>query len=156
MNIETAVDNIREARRKLLQLLDGIPEESLGKPGLIDHWSIRDLLAHISAWDKACLIPLSGFVHARPWSPDVIENHDLWNSGQVEKRRILPLQEVLSELIAVREDLLSTVEEVPQERLDDILEMPWGDKTNFAGMISGLAWHENEHLKEIKEALAHL
>ena len=39
----------------LVQALDGLPAESLLRPEVVGHWSIKDLLGHISVWEEECI-----------------------------------------------------------------------------------------------------
>ncbi len=41
--IETEWDNLQAA-------LDGLTEEQMHQPGVVGEWSIKDILAHITAW----------------------------------------------------------------------------------------------------------
>jgi uncharacterized damage-inducible protein DinB len=155
MDITFEIKKIQESRRELIELLDTLPETLVEIPAQVGDWSIKDALGHITAWEEVSLIPLSGFIHARPWIVSEIPDHDAWNAVQVEKRRSMSLQEVVNEMDQVRRELLAAVDDFPPERLDEELIMPWGETTTLAGMISGLAWHEQEHTKEIRKAIRH-
>lgn len=153
MDLKSEIEKIQRSRQELIKLLDSLPQTLVEIPAQVGHWSIKDALGHITAWEEACLIPLAGLVHARPWDVSKIPDHDAWNAVQVEKRQVMTLQDVVNEMAQVRQELLQAVNDFPPARINEELLMPWGEETSLAGMISGLAWHEQEHTKEIRKAL---
>ncbi|MCA1850403.1 MAG: maleylpyruvate isomerase N-terminal domain-containing protein, partial [Acidobacteria bacterium] len=42
---------LREAHKKLTGALEGLSEEEATRTGLNAQWSVKDALAHISAWE---------------------------------------------------------------------------------------------------------
>ena len=38
--------------QRFLDTAQGIPEDHLFTPGAVGHWSVRDAIIHVSAWDE--------------------------------------------------------------------------------------------------------
>jgi uncharacterized protein (TIGR03083 family) len=152
MGIEEEIQKMNRSRSDLLALIDTLTPAELEAPRRIGEWSIKDVLGHITAWELACLNPLKAFILDRTWEVEDVHDHDAWNAVQVDKRRAWPLRQVFAELIEVREDLIDACLDFPPEE-GEKLAVPWGEVTTLAGTLSGLAWHENEHIHHIKAAL---
>lgn len=50
--IRSETTDLDEARRGLLDSLDGLPDIAFDQPGVVGVWSIRACLAHLIAWDN--------------------------------------------------------------------------------------------------------
>src|SRR4051812_32815028 len=44
---------VNDGRERLLESFAGLSDEDMLLPGVADDWSVRDLLAHIAAWERA-------------------------------------------------------------------------------------------------------
>lgn len=44
--------DIDKAWRALMDAVGGIPESLMGAPDVVGHWSVKDILAHVAAWDR--------------------------------------------------------------------------------------------------------
>jgi hypothetical protein len=49
----------------------------------------------------------------------------------------------------VRHRLLAAASQCSAVQWAQKLHLSWGEETTLAGMLNGLAWHEEEHLKSI-------
>lgn len=49
---ERVLRDLDKTWRALLDSIRGIPESLMGEPGVSGHWSVKDILAHIGAWDR--------------------------------------------------------------------------------------------------------
>ena len=67
----------------------------------------------------------------------------------VEKRRSKSYSQVLDELMAVRKTLVDKAVALDIDQKEEPVPFPWsGSGTVFEG-LDGLAWHEEEHTKEL-------
>jgi hypothetical protein len=153
MELSEEIEKISKSRKHLMDVIERIPAEILQAPETVGLWSIKDVVGHITAWEVACLVPMQVYASGGVFDNLVLGSHDDWNAVQVQKRDGMTTQEVFKELKSVREGLLEAVRKIPADHQKDMLNMPWGEETDLAGMLSGLAWHENEHTKEIRKAL---
>ncbi len=146
---DQALSRIRQTRQALLEKIQGLSEADLTGPQVEGIWTIKDLLGHISAWEDACLEPLESLAAGDPFQSENIPDHDAWNALQAARRRDQSLSEILKELNDVRQRLLEAAGRLSDDGWRQILHLPWGEEATIANMLSGLAWHEEEHLKSI-------
>jgi uncharacterized damage-inducible protein DinB len=139
-----------EDRRATLSLLGRLGADEAQQRPRPDAWSIKDHIAHLSAVEDAVIAfarrvleeerPVAG-------SYDV----DAWNARQQAIRADLTWEETLAELSAVRERLLATLEEVPEEALSRIGSHPvWGEPITLGSVLRVPYRHEPSHRNEIK------
>jgi hypothetical protein len=139
-----------EDRRATLSLLGRLSADEAQRRPRPDAWSIKDHVAHLSAVEDtviafACRVleeerPVAG-------SYDV----DAWNAQQQAMRADLTWEETLAELSAVRERLLATLEEAPEEALSRIGSHPvWGEPITLGSVLRVPYRHEPSHRHEIK------
>ncbi len=49
---ERVLRDMDKSWRALMDSIRGIPESQMTAPGVSGHWSVKDILAHIAAWDR--------------------------------------------------------------------------------------------------------
>ncbi|HEY6542197.1 MAG TPA: maleylpyruvate isomerase N-terminal domain-containing protein [Ktedonobacteraceae bacterium] len=94
----------------------GLIDAQLMEPGVLDEWSVKDILAHVTTWEEEALkylpLILSG---GRP--PRYIQSGgiDVFNAQMAEQKRQMALIEVLRQLAEVHRRLLDYLHSVPEE-----------------------------------------
>src|SRR5215470_1168034 len=58
MNRDELLDALQNARARLDKSLDGLSADELTRPGVVGDWSVKDILAHVTAWDVDLLTNL--------------------------------------------------------------------------------------------------
>jgi uncharacterized protein (TIGR03083 family) len=93
----------------------GLSDAQLTKPGVTGDWSVKDILAHVTAWEEEALkylpVILTG---GRP--PRYSEQYggiDAFNAQMSEQRRGLSLSEVLRQLDETHRRLIAYVQSAP-------------------------------------------
>jgi len=141
-------ESLARERRKLLAALDGLSEEEMARPGAVGHWSVRDVLAHILAWEEEAVTRLDLLAAERPqdiaWIGDE-EELEAWNAHAHQRYAGLALAEVMRRLVEVQGRILAGLESLSEERL-----------TTDAGPVPVRQWlpgetyaHEQEHCADI-------
>src|ERR1700682_1569184 len=46
------LESIRSERARLMEAIEGLSDAALLEPGVVGDWSIKDILAHLSAWER--------------------------------------------------------------------------------------------------------
>jgi hypothetical protein len=149
MESEVALSRLHKSHTALLNTIAGLSPDELTNIQVEDIWTTKDLLGHIAAWDKTLLEPLSMLINGGPFIARVIPDHDAWNYEQASQRAPLSYSMVLDEMEATRKELLRLTDKISETQWMQTFEAPWGDRNNIIEMISGLAWHEEEHTKSI-------
>jgi len=150
MKKEQAIQKITKSRKAFLDALAGLPEEGYAQEAVAGVWNVKDLVAHIESWERACLLPLREYAVEDQFIPEKITDHDAWNLRNTQIWRAKSLQTVLAEFNDTRVELISLVEALPDEKWTRQLDLPWGECATLAEMLSGLAWHEDEHRRPIE------
>src|SRR5436305_4444856 len=114
-------------RQKLLKQLErswaalkesylGLSESRLTEPSVIDTWSVKDILAHVTTWEEEALkyLPLI-ITGGRP--PRYIQygGIDAFNAQMTEQKQGLALSEVLRQLDETHRRLIDYIRSVPEE-----------------------------------------
>ena len=145
-------DRVRESlareRGKLLAALVGLSEEEITRPGAAGQWSVRDVLAHLLAWEEETVSRLDLLAAERPQDFARITNEeelDAWNARAHQRYAGLPLAEVMRRLAAVQGRILAGLDSLSDERLTtDEGPVPvhnWLPECTYA--------HEEEHCADI-------
>ncbi len=139
---------LEDGRRTLLAALEGLSEKELTDVAVVDDWTVRDVLAHILAWEEVALQRLdlikSGQASQIQWFP--AEAVDAQNARFHEAGRSLALSDVLGRLADTRALI--------QERVQSMSE----DQFNVEDTVDRRIWlphstylHEEEHAVQIAQ-----
>ena len=104
------------AHARLARALEGLTEAEAGRAGLTPKWSVKDALAHITAWEQEGARVLAGVIDGterpRRYPPEEIER---FNEEAVTARRGRTLDELLGETRAGHAAMLAAVARLPEE-----------------------------------------
>jgi hypothetical protein len=148
---ELMLNRLDENRRKLEELLPGIDPEKEVCPG----WTIKQMLAHITGWDDACIDALRAHEYGRPPTFPVILSLDKYNEYTVSSRKNLTFDQTLKEWRLTRQVLRAIIEQFPEEKFFEPVAVPWGRKTTISELVEIFSDHEGEHARDIIEWLKH-
>jgi uncharacterized damage-inducible protein DinB len=137
---------IRRDRAGLDAALEGLSADQQTEPSLDAGWSVKDVLAHISAWERICTRWLEAVESGEsPSRPEVADLDDT-NARLYDEAKERALTAVLGESRASYAALIATVERLPDTALND--KQPFGFK--LWRMIDGnSAEHYCEHAGQI-------
>ena len=121
----------------LLELLEDVNATTAAAHPVKHVHSIWELVLHISAWDNAALVRLTG----QKCQPQGTENFP-----QVAKVNEAAWRKTVSETKRTHDRLVKTVAGLSDERLRD--RVP-GKRYNFSHMLHGIAQHELYHAGQI-------
>lgn len=152
MNKQELAEITRASRRALDEQLTGLSDEQILRPGVVDDWSIKDVLAHISAWERMCV----GWFDAleRGEKPDreaLISQEwtDRMNARIYEENRDRPLADIRADSGSSHEAMLALIERVG-DGLFDANRFPWAGGRAIAQWVRGNAdEHYDEHREQI-------
>lgn len=96
----------------------GLSEAELQVPGVMEQWSVKDILAHVSTWEEEALrhLPLI-LAGGRPPRYVSFGGLDAFNAQQAERVSRLSLATVRAQLDATHRSLVAFVQSVPAEQL---------------------------------------
>lgn len=93
-------------------LFDG--EADLEVPKRIGEWSLRDLLAHMVAWNEECLWAIRSSIEGNYERRDYSDVNQ-WNAGAVDKFRGLDGAEMLVRARETMKGIAASVRQIPED-----------------------------------------
>ncbi len=148
------LDNIQYGYNQFEVLLTSLNEEQLTIPTVNDSWTIKDNIAHLTAWQSYLLNQLQGLIDGKQppeFMPGLSE--DEINEGFYEENKERPLAEVIADFHLSYQRVLADVESMSEETLN--APFPWRkDGSAVWGLIAGNTYeHYEEHGNIIRQWL---
>ena len=116
-------------RQQLLKQLDqawttfkesyaDLSDAQMMEPGVTGHWSVKDILAHVTWWEEEALkhLPLIRKGGRPPRSSLQYGGIDAFNAQMTEQKRGLSLSDVLRQLDETHRRLIDYVQSAPEEQ----------------------------------------
>ncbi len=150
--IATVVDRLQAAEERLHRVVKRIDAHRWDESSPNEGWTYKDLVAHLATGDWVCQILVRGVLA----TGSVSTGHDVdaGNAERIEARRSKPVDELIQERRAHREETLSLVARLTEEHLNAPIDLPWEDMTApFSRYLLGFAAHDLRHTFEL-EAIA--
>ncbi|MDE0632837.1 MAG: DinB family protein [Caldilineaceae bacterium] len=153
----------------LLDAITGLTEESCVTVPVSGNWTVRDLLAHILAWDEYVLElvkrwPDISSPDAQTSGQEIRREDELshWASGDVdtvnarlhEARAELSMIEVLDGLATCHRRIVSRCRRLSDEEMRTEVEYDAGEKGNVVNLLVSTSAHTADHAAEIYAARA--
>jgi uncharacterized protein (TIGR03083 family) len=136
-----------EAWAELQALVQKAPEDAVTEPGVVEDWSLKDLLGHMAFWSGRAARNLRCTAAGRPDEAEFGEGEnwvDEWNAREFEARRDHEFHQVRAEWMRNHEDAVKALDEAPAEVLDEKLR---GDDS----VLEGFGWDTYEHYRQHAE-----
>jgi hypothetical protein len=94
----------------------GLSDSQLTEPGVVDTWSVKDILAHVTTWEEEALKYLPLYITGdRPPRYIKYGGIDAFNAHMTAQKRDLALYDVLAQLDETHRQLLDYIRSVPEE-----------------------------------------
>jgi hypothetical protein len=143
------LDQIRAERGRGEETLARLTHAQMLLPGVDGEWSVKDALAHISAWERRMISWVNSVLHGEkpdiplPWDEDRM-NFDTFT--QVKDK---PISDVLEEFRLSYWDSLALAETLSEEQLDTVHTDTWPMGPLWIGVAANTSWHYKEHRNDI-------
>src|SRR5205823_14688922 len=110
-------------------LLGQIGEDRMEEPGVAGSWSIKDVVAHLTAWRRRTVGRLESVANGQPepaheWPAD-LHDDDESNAWFHARDRDKSVGAVLDESRRVFQQLVSAIQELPDAALADAARFAW-------------------------------
>lgn len=149
---QEVLDQIRKAHAALLATIEGLPPDAMLRPGVVGIWSVKDVLAHLVAWQSEIVTALARLDQPK-LAPAIlqIEDIDEWNQQLYQLNARLSLDIVLEDFLGVHKHLLKAVESLDDKLLNDVRRFQWMEGEPLWYLIAENGyWHEREHTEQIQ------
>jgi hypothetical protein len=149
---------LREENQEWEALLDQIDSTRMDQSGVAGHWSMKDIVAHLSVWNRGLVARIQAAQRNEPEPPLIYPAHlqgdDEINAWIYEKNHNRSAHEVLDESHQVFQQLLAVIESLPDEvRIDPEDHLVWLNDKRFPAGEFFDHFHD-DHEPEVRAWLA--
>ena len=128
-------------RARLEMKLAGLTQDEILYPGCMGEWSVKDILQHLVDWEQRWI----GWYNAGKRGEAVVTPEPGYNWREMgklnEKYRlrniVRPLQEVLDDFHTSYHQIMSIVENIPEEEMLELGRYSWTGKLPLIAWIAG-------------------
>lgn len=149
---------VEEEYRALQETLAQVPPERLTEPGVVGTWSVKDILAHIAAWQGRMVRWVTDALRGEV--PQVLPagmtwgDLDRWNEQTYLENRDRSLAEVLDQVARSYSQALEATRAATEDELFDPAHFPWREGRPLWPMVAANTfWHHAEHAQAIGQWL---
>jgi uncharacterized damage-inducible protein DinB len=153
MTRDEILKNIQKEHAKLIAAMHGLSDEVITSKPVMNDWTIKDMLGHISMWYRFAITFLDEYVQRGAPRPSGLSGLgvDEYNERELKLRRDWSLARVRDEFDAAYQAMLSSVEKLDDEQLNAPLAAPWEPGTTLERLVAWNAYeHEPEHTAQIQ------
>jgi hypothetical protein len=146
MDKQTLLKKIEQSWASFRDSYAGLSPAQLEAPDVAGTWSMKDILAHVTTWEEEALKNLPIILEGKrtPRYKDEYGGIDAFNDQMTERKRSLPLNQVLQQLDATHTRLLGYVASAPDSE--------FASETRFRRRIRWDTYsHYPHHEKSIRE-----
>ncbi len=156
MNKAEFLRGLDEENRQWEALLDSIGENRMEQPGVAGHWSIKDIVAHITSWRRRTVARLQAALRGEPqpatiW-PANLTTDDEVNAWFYEQEHGKSVRQALSESRQVFQQMRNAIESFPEAELMDPNRFPWAEGQALTPAALFAHFHE-EHEADMRAFL---
>lgn len=148
----------RDDMARLLDSVAGLPEDDR-RSTVYEHWTVKDMLAHIAAWDRELVRGLDELLAGRRPALAGYREAD-FNASAVEASRSLSLDQVLVVLRDAHEALVDRIEALTDAQWEQSTDHHWGSgEPMTVASLFGYTYqgetHYGGHAQEIERRAGH-
>lgn len=144
--LETSLET---AWQELSGTIEAVTESEYEVPGVVEEWSVKDLLGHITFWAEKAADDLKLLAAGRPddiETPGGEAGVDDWNKRESDARKGLSLGDIKRDWLQSYEHVREALKSVSADNLDTEVK-GWPQWKRFAG---DTYLHYREHAEQIK------
>lgn len=147
------IAKLEEGREQFLDAIEGLSEDDMLQPGVVDEWSVKDILVHLARWETELVKLLWQANQGQKPTGALVSSDsvDELNARWYQESRARPLRLVLDDFHGVRTQTMRRVEELPEKAFNDLHYYRWLDNQPLWEWIAGDSFdHEAEHEAQIR------
>ncbi len=120
MNTDLLLRRLERAWQDLKGSCAGLAEDDFLRPGVVEEWTLKDLLAHVTTWEEEALkyLPLIIAGGRPPTYKAQYGGIDAFNAATAAAKRDLALAEVLRRFEETHERLTRAVAKLPLSQIE--------------------------------------
>ena len=152
------IARLQTERKRLEQNLSGVSQEDRLQPGVVNAWSVKDVLAHLADWEAHMLVWMETARRGEPVAE--IEPGLNWTQFQEFNQRIYDrhrdqaLEEVLAYFHNTHRQFMAMVEAMPDDEMLTPGRYAFTGKDSIYGWLKAYANHDLWGKKHIRKWMA--
>lgn len=151
MRKQDVLDALSTARGDLLDALNGLTPDQMIMAGAVGIWSVKDVLAHLVAWESEVVTALNQVQNRRVPSILRIDDIDEWNEEQYHTSVRQPLEAIQADLEGVHKMVRRMITDFDERALVDNRRYSWMEGEPLWFLIEeNVTLHEQEHASDIR------
>ena len=153
MNKTQLMHELVASRVDFLKAIENLPDDLLDQPGVVGHWSIKDIMAHLLMWEAETIRLLyQTRQNIRPVTAHFsAKSEEELNAIWVRASKERSLEKVLEDFFAIREQTLHQVDSFSDKELNNPAKFSWLKGKSLAVLLDDyLVKHDREHTAQIK------
>jgi 8-oxo-dGTP pyrophosphatase MutT (NUDIX family) len=154
------LETLKTKRHRWDMMLNAIDTTRMDEPGAAGHWSVKDIVSHVTAYERWLVEWLTAALQNTFPVPSPLDDADIErrNAHVYELTHLLPVEQVLADARQTFEALLSIITALPEKYFSDPQSAEWFMKPYWSKMktvpdavINLSSDHYEEHVPTIKE-----
>ena len=154
MNKEEIFEQLDLTRERLLVALEPLPDGAFLQPSVMDSWTMKDILAHLTAWESELVTSLQRITQGKKPARMLaaLADVDGYNELRFEENKDRELNRIFDDLRALRLQLEEWLVEFTDRDLSDPNRYDWSDGHPLWRLVEGNSFgHELQHLPQIED-----
>lgn len=154
MTKDKLLQQLEQSRENFLELLEDLSDDDLLRPGVCDHWSIRDVLYHLTRWEAELISLLwQARQDNKPTTVHFGNLTDAQINAQWQKESAgRSLERILDDFHTVRTQTLRRIEAFSERDLTNPQRYAWlNNRPLYEWILENSAKHEAEHGEQIRQ-----
>jgi uncharacterized protein (TIGR03083 family) len=153
MTRDELLKRLDDSRAELNAVVAQVPSGRMLEPALANGWSVKDMLAHLGAWETRAESLYRSLSSGKD-PEDTITDFNVFNAKTYDANREKPLAEIQQTEQAAFIKLRAVAQTAPEADLFDPARFPWTGGGEFAGIIAANTFdHYAEHLPDLRSWL---
>jgi uncharacterized damage-inducible protein DinB len=150
MSADELRDEIRVVYERWCAALAGFDDATLEQEPALGVWPVREIAAHIAAWNELILDAAEEVAATGTWSGEPVTDFDAFNARSAERSCTQTWQQVSSCLEATIQRAERVTADLSPEQLVQPAPFPWGGTGTLAQVLRGVSGHHAEHVHDVE------
>jgi hypothetical protein len=147
------LSRIHTERNRLEEMIASLTPAQMLVPGVDGEWTVKDVLAHISAWERWMIRWTNNLLQdEKPETPELWDVERM-NEEIYARVKNIPFAEVLEEFSLSYRDSLTLIENLSEDQLQAIYLDTWPLGPLWERIIDNTASHYSDHCRDIQKWL---
>lgn len=155
--MDDPVARFQKSQEDLEAIIARFSDEELTTPGKVGDWSLREVLAHIAAWDRWGQRAIETRLTQDDLPAEMKEeaqNPDPFNARAAEAWKGYDARQARAAFTQAYHDLISFLEATPHDQLYRQIPRPNGKTTTPTASLVALGRHKDEHRAHLETLLS--